>query len=102
MKEYELYIPLNYNDGSPIEPEKLVQVRDRLLEQFGHLTYLPAENLGYWTLGNITYQDRIVLYRVVTENVRKARRFFRQFKQELKQALKQEEVFIVEKDANLL
>jgi len=34
--------------------------------------------------------------------VRKARRFFRQFKEELKQDLKQEEVFIVEKDANLL
>jgi len=32
VKEYELYIPLNYNDGSPIEPEKLVKVRDRLLE----------------------------------------------------------------------
>ena len=33
MKEYEVYIPLDYNDGSPIESEKLVKVRDRLLEQ---------------------------------------------------------------------
>jgi hypothetical protein len=38
VKEYELYVPLTYNDGSPIEGEKLVRVRDRLLEQFGSLT----------------------------------------------------------------
>jgi hypothetical protein len=102
VKEYELYIPLDYNDGSPIEPDKLVRVRDRLLQQFGYLTYLPAENVGYWTLGAVTYRDRIVLYRVVSGDVRRARRFFRRLKEELKHDLKQEEIFIVEKDANVL
>jgi len=97
-----VYVPLNYNDGSPIEPEKLVKVRKRILHQFGYLTYLPAENVGYWTLGAVTYRDRIVLYRVVSGDVRRARRFFRQLKQELKHDLRQEEIFIVEKDANIL
>ena len=25
MKEYEIYVPLTYNDGTPVDPEKLVQ-----------------------------------------------------------------------------
>ena len=74
MKEYELYIPLNYNDGPPIEPEKLVEVRDRLLQQFG----------------------------LFTGDARRARRFFRRLKEVLKQELKQEEIFIMEKEANVL
>jgi hypothetical protein len=102
VKEYEVYVPLDYNDGSPIESEKLVAVRERILQQFGYLTYLPAENVGYWTLGSVTYRDRIVLYRVVSGDVRRARRFFRRLKEELKRDLRQEEIFIVEKDANVL
>jgi hypothetical protein len=34
--------------------------------------------------------------------VRRARRFFRRLKEELKRDLKQEEIFIVEKNANVL
>ncbi len=38
MKEYEVYIPVFYNDGSPVEPEKIERIGERLLEQFGGLT----------------------------------------------------------------
>jgi hypothetical protein len=34
VKEYDLYVPLNYNDGSPIERRKLLRLRERLLAQF--------------------------------------------------------------------
>ena len=28
MKKYEIYLPLKYNDGSEIEPEKFKQIRE--------------------------------------------------------------------------
>ncbi len=35
MKEYDLYVPLTYNDGSPIEPKLIERIGQGLLEQFG-------------------------------------------------------------------
>ena len=102
MKEYELYVPTTYNDGSAIESEKLVYIRERLLEQFRSLTFLPQHNDGFWTMGGVTFRDSIVIYRVVAEKVRPARRFFRQLKEELKRILRQEEILIVERDVEIL
>ena len=31
MKKYEIYLPLKYNDGTEVEPEKLKQIRERLV-----------------------------------------------------------------------
>ncbi len=41
MKEYDVFIPLYYNDGTPIEAAKFQDVQARLLEQFEGLTYFP-------------------------------------------------------------
>jgi hypothetical protein len=35
MKKYEIYAPLKYNDGTEVEPEKLKQIRERLVAGFG-------------------------------------------------------------------
>ena len=35
VKEYDLYVPLAYNDGRPIEGRKLVRLREHLLAEFG-------------------------------------------------------------------
>ena len=37
MKKYEIYLPLKYNDGTDVEPEKLKQIRN---EVCGSSTYL--------------------------------------------------------------
>jgi hypothetical protein len=50
VKEYDIYVPLTYNDGQPIERRKLVRLRERLLAQFGGLTFFPQHNDGFWTL----------------------------------------------------
>jgi len=38
VRRYEIYLPLFYNDGTPIEPEKFDQVERELVEQFGGVT----------------------------------------------------------------
>lgn len=102
VKEYDLYVPLAYNDGRPIEGRKLVRLRERLLAEFGGLTFFPQPNQGFWTFGGITYHDNIVIYRVISGKPKIARRFFAQLKADLKRDLRQEEILIVEKDADLL
>lgn len=77
MKEYDLFIPLCYNDGSPIEARKLQSLQVRLLQFFDGVTFFPQPNEGYWRMGDVTYRDEIVIYRVVAKNARLDRRFLR-------------------------
>ncbi|HEV3235896.1 MAG TPA: hypothetical protein VGZ25_02840 [Gemmataceae bacterium] len=53
-------------------------------------------------MANVTYQDQVVIYRVITSKVMRARRFLRQFKSELKMKLRQEEILIIEREVAIL
>jgi hypothetical protein len=50
VKEYDIFIPLYYNDGSPIEPAKFRKLQSRLLEKFEGFTYFPQPNQGFGNL----------------------------------------------------
>lgn len=102
MKEYELYVPVNYNDGTPVEDSFIDEIGETLLAQFNGVTMFPQRNEGRWKMGNVVFHDQIVIFRVLTEDPRRARKFFRQFKEKLKKDLDQEEILIVEKDANAI
>ena len=102
MKEFEIYVPLAYNDGSPVEPAKIERIGEDLLEQFGGLTYFPQPNKGFWRMGDVTFRDEIVIFRVLASNARSARRFLRQLKERLKKELDQEQILIVERDVGTL
>ena len=102
MREYELYVPLFYNDGSPIEPDKISQIGERLLQHFGGVTFFPQPNEGSWKMGQVTFRDQIVIFRVLSAHSRRARQFLKDLKQELRAELKQEEILVVEKKAEIL
>jgi hypothetical protein len=102
VKEYDIFIPLRYNDGTPIEGRKFQQMQASLLEEFGGLTYFPQTNQGFWKLGDVTYRDEIVIYRVIARNSRRAKRYLKQLKEQLKADLVQEEILIVERDVEAL
>ncbi|HEX4589714.1 MAG TPA: hypothetical protein VH120_07280 [Gemmataceae bacterium] len=102
MKEYELYLPLTYNDGSPVEDAKIERVGEQLQEEFGGVTFFPQPNQGRWLMGGVTFRDQIVIFRVRTGRVRTARRYFKKLIRDLKSELNQEEILVVEKDAERL
>ena len=102
MKEYDLYVPLTYNDGTPIEAKTIERIGQRLLERFGGVTFFPQPNEGLWRMGPVTFRDEIVIFRVLSASVRDARRFFRALKLKLKKELEQEEIMVVEKDVETL
>lgn len=102
MKEYELYVPLFLSDGTPVPDEFIDRLGERLLEQFGGCTFFPQPNKGLWKMGNVVFRDEVVIFRVLSSQVRAARRFFRELKRELMRELQQEAMLIVEKDAETL
>jgi hypothetical protein len=102
VKEYEIFLPLYFNDGTPIDTAFIPALRVRLLEQFDGVTFFPQPNEGFWRMGDVTYRDEIVTFRVIAANQRTARRFLRQLKEELKRDLEQEEILIIERDVETL
>lgn len=102
VKEYDLFVPLYYNDGRQIEPQRFQDLQKRLLGHFGGLTFFPQPNEGFWTMAGITYRDEIVVYRVITSDEQEARRFLSDLKEQLKEAFQQEEILIVERDVETL
>jgi hypothetical protein len=102
VKEYDIFVPLYFNDGSPIESVKFQRLQAELLDHFDGLTYFPQPNEGFWKLGGLTYRDEIVIYRVLTSRTRAARRFLSHLKQRLKLEREQEEILIIERDVETL
>jgi hypothetical protein len=66
------------------------------------VTYFPQPNEGLWRLGEVTYRDEIVIYRILTDKVRMARTFLRRLKSELEESFDQEVILIVERDVETL
>lgn len=102
MKEYDIFVPLFYNNGSPIEPTKFQELQGGLLERFEGLTYFPQANQGFWKFGNITYRDEIVIYRVISQDSAASREYLGKLKEHLKQEFQQLDILIIERDVGLL
>jgi hypothetical protein len=102
VKEYDVFVPLKYNDGTDIETSRLLEIQTFLLEHFDGLTFFPQPNDGFWKMGGVTYRDEIVIYRVLASSTRAARRQLRVLKRQLMEALQQEEMLTVERDVETL
>jgi ATP-dependent Clp protease ATP-binding subunit ClpA len=102
VREFDLYVPVRYDDGSPVEPDKLARIRTRLVEQFGGLIELRHPIEGLWKIGNTTLRDELIIYRVLTSEAARALLFFTQLKEELKTDLRQDEVLIVTRNVEVL
>jgi hypothetical protein len=102
MREYEIYVPLTYNDGRLVEDAKLKELKRRLADEFGGLTHFPQENEGLWKIGPITFRDRIVILRVLSSDSPKTEAFFGELKGYLKQQWQQNDVLIVERQIRVI
>jgi hypothetical protein len=102
MREYELYIPLSYNDGRSIEPEKHIELKRRLVETFGGLTHFLQENEGLWKVGSFTFRDKIMIYRVLADDAPAVTTFFVDLRKHLEATWQQKEVLIVSREVVLV
>jgi hypothetical protein len=102
VKEYDIFVPLFYNNGSPIEPIKFQELQGLLLERFEGLTYFPQANQGFWKFGDMTYRDEIVIYRVISQDSTASREYLGKLKEQLKKDFQQLDILIIEREVGLL
>ncbi len=102
VTEYDLYLPLAYNDGRPVPGEKLARFRKMLLDEFGGFTHFPQENEGVWRLGQTEFRDRVILVRVLSDKPEHTRKFFAELRIELMRELEQADVLIVEREVAIV
>ena len=86
-------MPLKYNNGAAIEPEKLKQIRQQLMAVFGAITVssISAPFEGTWRYGGVEFVDDIVRIEVITKEELE---FFKNFKRRLRRKLRQIDVLI--------
>ncbi len=64
VRAIEIYLPLDYNDGRPVEAAKYIPLEDELLARFGGVTstqrLFPLR--GLWQSGAQVFQDRVVVF----------------------------------------
>jgi hypothetical protein len=96
MREYKIYLPLKYNDGAAIEPEKFRNLKSDLVARFGAITVssLTAPYQGTWKYGGVEFLDDIITIEIVSRDDRATKRFFKDLKERLKQDLRQIDILI--------
>jgi hypothetical protein len=95
---YELFLPINDNDGRRIQRALLEAIEDRLLERFRGLTVQQRKFplRGIWQGETRLYVDQILLMTVFDFRRNGSMRFMARLKVQLLSELKQEEILITE------
>jgi len=105
---FEVYLPLAYNDGRIIEPEKLEQIKEEILVRFGGITITPLFGNpvydGFWKdpeTGRV-HRDKNAIFTVFTPQTEESRRFFLNKKEEWASLLAQKELLIIVQEVQAL
>jgi hypothetical protein len=94
LRRYEIFLPLRFNDGTPV-PDGLIA--DSLLElrqRFGALSCETQAIRGVWEHEGEVYRDDLVRVFVDVADVPAHREFFRQLKEQLKARFRQIEIWM--------
>jgi hypothetical protein len=99
---YEILLPLCYNDGRPIEEEKLDQTNLELLERFSATTADMITAIGSWKYGGTLYEDRLLRLIIDVQGSRLANEFLREYKETLKARFDQIDIWISSHEIEIL
>jgi hypothetical protein len=99
IRVVDIYLPLDYNDGCPIEAAKYLPLERELLAHFGGVTaihrHFPLR--GLWQSGTQVYRDRVVVFTAMdfgTETEFQRFRYLERLKVRLKRKFEQLEILI--------
>ena len=102
MREYDIFLPLYYNNGEPVDPRKFQALQKWILDRFDGITAFPQPNKGIWRMADVEYQDEIVIYRVIARRSKRIRSMFVKLKKKLMSAFGQEDILIVERNVQIM
>jgi hypothetical protein len=89
----EIFLPLNYKDGTPVPVPVFTLIKEELAERFGGVTAYsrpPAE--GLWKDGAKLERDTVTVWEVMTGKLDDD--WWRSFRKRLEDLLRQDEVLI--------
>jgi len=99
LKIYRVFIPLTYPDGKDVENEKLHKYRLNIKNKFNAYTQTSIESpiKGEWYNKKKSGfdDDELFTIEIVVKNTSNNRRWFKNLKKELMKDLKQEDIFIL-------
>jgi hypothetical protein len=103
IRGIEIYLPLDYNDGSVIPESKYLSIEDELLGRFGGVTATQREFplRGVWRSDGEEYLDRVVVLSVMDfreETQEVCFRYLEKLKTRLKKKFEQLEILITVAD----
>lgn len=102
LKRIEILLPLNHNDGRPIERVKFRLTHEELLEKFGGTTVDSVRAWGHWKYRGTLYRDQLIRVRIDTADARDAYKFLRSYKETLKARFEQIDIWITAHDVEVL
>ena len=99
IRNIEIYLSLDFNDGRPIPELKYVSIQQELLNRFGGVTSVQRQFplQGVWQSGSDIYHDRVVVFGVMDfreETQLECLRYLERLKGRLKKKLDQLEILI--------
>lgn len=102
MKEYDLFIPISYNSGLPIELRKLLSIKGELIDKFRGLSMFNSCDRYWRDFDGRLNHDINYVYRVVADDTAEVRSFMLDLKSRLQELLEQESIFITVRDVEIL
>ena len=102
LKRFEILLPLNYNDGKPIEQDKFLATHRELVERFGATTVDTTKASGTWVYRGVTYEDLLVRVTIDSGDPDAAFQFLREYKETLKSRFEQLDIWITAHDVELI
>jgi hypothetical protein len=99
IRNIEIYLPLDFNNGEPIPASRYVAIQRELLERFGGVTSVQRDFplQGIWRAGADVYHDRVVVFSVMDFRIEtdlECLRYLERLKGRLKRRLDQLEILI--------
>ncbi|MBM4070928.1 MAG: hypothetical protein FJ271_18560 [Planctomycetes bacterium] len=97
-RRYDIYLPLTYNHGGPVEDEKFNSLEMDLLAHFQGLTTQQRDFplRGIWQGETQLYLDQVIVMTVLDFRPQGSTRFVTQRKKRLLRGFQQLELFITE------
>jgi hypothetical protein len=94
MIRFEILLPLFYNDGRPIEPDKFLATDDELVRGFGATSTDTVVVRGQWLYQSTRYSDQLIRVRIDAPDVPENWDTMRLIKENLKSRFEQLEIWI--------
>ena|SRR3989344_4399524 len=107
MKLYRIFLPKRFNDGKLIPSKIILKIAEEIRERFGAYSLDPFGRLpiiqGIWTSEKERkYQDEMNILDLLVEDTFDTKKWFKAKREIWRQELKQEELFIIVQDAEII